>query len=272
MPLNVRVFDPPIRQVGNVAVIGGNNQPFRDDFITSFNYLINDFDYAAGSLQFITILQLQLAINNAAQWIQFRDAQPREYDLGSYSKNTAIYTLERGTISALEFAIIDIGRLITLDQNEAARPKLYRLSAAPRLIISKSATESFNIFGTIQNSQQNVTLNGSLSGPSPGLIALTGTTAPFGPTTASMSVNRRTLTLDSTDGRLDFTTTDSPPGVRNGSQYNSLADIVQLRDIGIFLRPGITGTAKLTIFKAGETNSSLGNPNNVYIPGVLPSI
>jgi hypothetical protein len=270
MPLNARVFDPPITSVGNPATIGGNNQPFRREILTSFAYQINESDYYAGSVQFITTLELVLSLNNASRWIQSRDAVPIEYDLGSWSMNTSGALLERGVISSLTQTLVHTSRLITLDQSEAARAKLYRLSARPRMLISKSTNEGIPLAGQVRQTTFTSQLTGVISGIAPG--AVTGTIGGTGiaPTDATVEYSRRQFNLDSTDGLLSFTTNDVVLPARLGSLYNSLGDRVQLRGIGVFLRPGITGTAKLTVLKTGETNSQIANPNPVYTPGAFP--
>lgn len=274
MPLFVKIFDPPITNIGNVAVIGADNQPFRGSIGCSFNYAINESDYFAGTLQFVTIFQLSLSLGIASRWIQFRDSNPRRYGLGEWSLTNGSNVLESGDISYLSQSISRYSRIISLSRNEAARQKLSTLSSRPRLLISKSATENMELNGSFLPTGGQWNGSGNVIGATPGVINIVGGFAGLtgAGTDAVAEFPRRQMVFDSTDGRIETTVLPAPDLSYPGSQINSLADIIEFRALNIFLEPGITGTIKCTVFKTGESEASHINPYPIYAAGNLPQV
>lgn len=274
MPLNTIVHDPAIVQIGNAATIGGNNLPYRSTLFTSFNYTITNGDYFAGSVQFCTVVRLILSLNNAARWIQYRDDNPRRYGLGSYSWESSSGITRRGAIDSLAQSLVSFSRIISLSRNESARPKLSVLSARPRLLISKSLTEGMDIDGSFLPTGGQWNGSGTIVGATPGVINILGGFGglPAASTDAAVAFPRRQMIFDSTDGILNCTTTPEGQNWYEKSQFNNLGDRMHENSANIFLEPGITGTAKVTVYKCGEIQESNDSPHSIYTSGNLPLV
>lgn len=272
MALNNKIFDPVIAQVGTAATIGGSNPPYKKEFFTNIDYSFTAGDYHAGAFQYCIVAKLVLSLGNAKNWIQFRDANPIEYDLGSYAWVGSSGVIERGNIHSLSQSIRWFSRIIRLSRNESARAKRTVLSSRPRLLASSSARQGLDISGPVSIQPLRAELAGILATVPPGSLTLGGFLNPTLPGAAQVVLDRRAAVFDVTDGTLEYTTTNAPQLYRPGTNINNTGEQIEANSITLFLRPGVTGTLKLTAYHCGEEDPIPDNPNGIWVNGNLPTV
>lgn len=269
--LSTTVFDPVAVSIGTAITIGGVNNPFREDYTLLFPYSVQTDDYFAGVLQFLYDIQISVTIDPQAN-IGLAAENPFRRDYGTI----AIGSFEGGIIETrpLQFesqSVQYLGYSHRLPRQEASRPKTLRLSSRPRLRISNPAAITVNLNGNFPVNFSSFTgalLNPASGGPVNGTITPSATLTP--PAFAAIGGQLR---LEIGDGDLRFTTGDNDAFYYPNSNTNNLGDGYRPSVAKLFLKPGVSGTLKLTVFKLQESGggSTLAPPPYVPVgPFLLP--